>query len=174
MKDGAVERFCTSRLEAERLRPDHAGILQVMHGDARVMATLGGVRTPAETDAWLAANLGHWERHGFGIWVLRDRAGEFAGRAGIRRVTITGGEETEIAYALTAKFWGRGLATEIARALLDIGFARLSLSSMVAFTLSDNRPSRRVMEKLGMRFERAFDLPGLPHALYRATRRAST
>jgi ribosomal-protein-alanine N-acetyltransferase len=168
------ERFCTSRLAAKRLRPDYAGLLHVMHDDARVMATLGGVRTPAKTDAWLAANLDHWERYGFGIWILRDRAGTFAGRAGLRRVAVAGNEETEIAYALMPEFWGRGLATEIARALLAIGFARLDLVSVVAFTLPDNRASRRVMEKLGLTFERAFAYHGLPHVLYRMTRETRT
>lgn len=170
VRGGAMERFCTDRLRAERLRPDHAGLLTLMHGDERVMATLGGVRTPAETDAYLAANLDHWERCGFGLWILRNRAGRFVGRAGIRRVDIEGNEETEIAYALMPEFWGRGRAGEIARALLAIGFARLGLPDMVAFTLQENRASRRVMEKLGLRFERAFDYCDLPHVLYRGAR----
>ena len=165
--DGTPERFRTARLAAERLRADHLAELSAMHAEPRMMATLGGIRGEAETRAWLAANLDHWRQYGFGIWMLRDPAGTLAGRAGLRRVEIAGAEETEIAYALVPEFWGRGLATEVARALLNIGFARLGLPSLVAFTLPDNRASRRVMEKLGLRFERAFDYRGLPHVLYR-------
>lgn len=173
MNAQTLERFDTSRLYAERLRADHLADLLALHADPRMMATLGGVRTDAQTRAFLAANLDHWERCGFGLWMLHDRAGRLAGRAGLRRVAIAGIEETEIAYALLPDFWGRGLATEIARALRDIGFARLGLSSLVAFTLPDNRASRRVMEKLGLRFERAFEHAGLPHVLYRIARDAT-
>lgn len=170
MQAETLERFGTSRLAAERLRADHLADLLALHADPRMMATLGGVRAEAQTRAWLAANLDHWERYGFGLWLLRDRGGRLAGRAGLRRLAIAGTQETEIAYALLPEFWGRGLATEIARALIDIGFVRLGLSSLVAFTLPGNRASRRVMEKTGLRFERAFEHSGLPHVLYRMDR----
>lgn len=172
MNAETLERFGTSRLAADRLRAEHLADLLALHADPRMMATLGGVRTEAQTRAWLAANLDHWERHGFGLWLLRDRTGRLAGRAGLRRVAIEGAQETEIAYALLPEFWGRGLATEIAQALRDIGFARLGLPTLVAFTLPDNLASRRVMEKLGLRFERAFEYGGLPHVLYRIARNA--
>ncbi|HZU90227.1 MAG TPA: GNAT family N-acetyltransferase [Stellaceae bacterium] len=126
----------------------------------------------AETRAYLADTLDHWRRYGFGLWVLRDPAGTFAGRAGIRRVAIEDIDETEIADALMPEFWGRGLATEIARALLDIGFARLDLLDTVAFTLPENLASRRVIEKLGLRFERSVEYRGRPQVLYRMTRAA--
>ena len=66
-------------------------------------------------------------------------------------------------------FWGRGLATEIARALLTIGFEQLALAQLVAFTLATNQASRRVMEKVGFAFERELvhGARGLPHVLYR-------
>jgi RimJ/RimL family protein N-acetyltransferase len=85
----------------------------------------------------------------------------------IRRRAIAENKETEIAYALMPQFRGRGLATEIARALRDIGFTRLGLTNMIAFTLTDNRASRRVMEKISLGFERAFDCRSLTHVLYR-------
>ncbi|MGH7039144.1 MAG: GNAT family N-acetyltransferase [Stellaceae bacterium] len=173
MKAESLERFGTSRLHAERLRAEHLAALLALHANPRMMATLGGVRSEAQTRAYLAANLDHWEHYGFGLWMLRDRAGRLAGRAGLRRVAITGAQETEIAYALLPEFWGRGLATEIAQALRDIGLARLGLSSLIAFTLVDNRASRRVMEKIGLRFERAFEHGGLPHVLYRIARNAT-
>jgi RimJ/RimL family protein N-acetyltransferase len=63
--------------------------------------------------------------------------------------------------------WGCGFATEIAQKLLTIGLVELQSSSLVAFTLSDNRASIRVMEKVGLRFERALHHRGKPHVLYR-------
>jgi len=138
-----------------------------MHRDPRVMATLGGVRPDAETKDFLRVNLDHWDRHGYGLWIFRDRTGAFAGRGGIRHVTIEEIEEIEVAYALMPDFWGRGLATEMARALLGIAFGQLGLSNLIGFTLVENRGSRRVLEKLGFGLGREFVFKSLPHVLYR-------
>jgi [ribosomal protein S5]-alanine N-acetyltransferase len=164
-----VDRLETARLRGVPLQPGDFADLDAMHRDERVMATLGGVRTASETRDWLARNLDHWQRWGYGIWMWRDPEGRFAGRAGIRHLAVDGShsDEVELAWALMPEFWGRGLATEIARTLLRVGFDQLCLPSLVAFTLVDNRPSRRVMEKLGMAFEKSLLVAGLPHVLYR-------
>jgi RimJ/RimL family protein N-acetyltransferase len=131
------------------------------------MRTLGGVRSDAKTQEYLAVNLDHWKRHGYGLWIVRDVDGTFVGRAGIRHLTIEKKNEIELAYSVVPDFWGRGLATEIAKALLNIGFDRLDIPEMVAFTLSENRASQRVMEKVGFQFERTLTFQGLPCVLYR-------
>lgn len=163
-----IDAFTTDRLDAERLRPEHLGDYLAMNRDPQVMATLGGVRTEAEARRMFARNLDHWERHGFGLWVFRDRTdGRFAGRAGLRHVVVGGDDEVELAYAFMSEFWGRGLATEAARALLPIAFGPLGLESVVGFTLRINHASRRVMEKAGFTFEREVIHVGLPHVLFR-------
>ena len=68
---------------------------------------------------------------------------------------------------MTAAFWGRGLASEMAAALLRSGGDGLAPGGIVAFTLTTNGASRRVMEKLGFRFERDIIHAGLPHVLNR-------
>ena len=138
-----------------------------MHRDPAVMATLGGVRSDAVTAAYLEGVGAHWERHGFGYWLFRDAAGRFVGRGGLRRVSLEGAEEVELAYALMPDFWGQGLAVEIAEAALRLAFGELKLADVVAFTLPDNHRSRRVMEKVGFVFERAITYKDLPHVLYR-------
>jgi RimJ/RimL family protein N-acetyltransferase len=100
------------------------------------------------------------------VWRLRE-SGEFAGRGGLRHTEIEGVLETEVAWAVVPELWGRGLGTEIGRAAVDHAFARLGLPDVVAFTLPDNLPSRRVMEKLGFALEREISHAGLPHVLYR-------
>ncbi len=160
--------FVTARLAAERLTPAHFDLLDALHRDERVMATLGGVRSPATTAAYLDDNLRHWEQHGFGLWLFRGRqSGAFVGRGGVRRVEVEGEEETELAYALMPGCWGGGLATEMAAASLEIGFRDLGLGDLIAFTLTTNRASRRVMEKTGFAYERQFVFADLPHVLYR-------
>ena len=161
----------TRRLTAERLHEAHLAELCRMHGDGRVMATLGGLRSAAETRRFLQANLAHWKRHGFGLFVFRERAsGAFVGRGGLRHVEIDGGKEIELAYAVMADFWRQGLASEMAAAILRVAGDTIGSSDIVAFTLTTNAASRRVMEKLGFRFERDIVHAGLPHVLYRIGR----
>lgn len=163
------ESFRTERLVAERLDARHLHELLRMHGSRRVMATLGGVRDAPETGAMLETWLAHWDRHGFGLWIFREAAsGEFAGRAGLQRVRIEGGDEVELAYALMPGFWDRGLATEMAARLVDLAFGELALPELVSFTLPGNRRSRRVMEKVGFAYERDILHAGLLHVLCRA------
>ena len=163
-----VETFRTERLAAERLSPDHLGDLLRMNRDPRVMATLGGVRPDEETERYLRDNLEHWERYRFGIWAFRDRTdGSFVARAGLRHTRVGGNDEVELAYALRSEYWGRGLATELAEAAVALGFERLGLEDVVAFTLPTNRGSWRVMEKTGFEYERDVVHAGLPHVLYR-------
>jgi [ribosomal protein S5]-alanine N-acetyltransferase len=69
-----------------------------------------------------------------------------------------------------ASFWGSGLATEMAGAILTVAFEHLGLADVVAFTLTTNQASRRVMEKVGCQFEREIVHAGLPHVLYRIKR----
>jgi [ribosomal protein S5]-alanine N-acetyltransferase len=163
-----IGAFETERLRAEPLDRSHLDLLAALHGDERVMATLGGVGTEDDTREWLERNVEHWRRHGFGLFVFRDRAtGSFVARAGIRRIEIGGREEVEVAYALVPERWGAGLATEIARALVAVAFERLELPDVVAYTLPTNVASRRVLEKAGLAYEGDVEHAGRTHVLYR-------
>jgi RimJ/RimL family protein N-acetyltransferase len=77
----------------------------------------------------------------------------------------------EIGWRLAYEYWGRGYATEAARAVLDFGFQQLALREIVSFTTTANLRSRAVMERIGMTRTPAddFDNPGVPagHALRR-------
>jgi ribosomal-protein-alanine N-acetyltransferase len=77
----------------------------------------------------------------------------------------------EVGWRLARAHWGKGYATEGARAALDYGFATRGLAEIVSFTAETNLRSRRVMERIGMRRNPAedFDHPNLPagHALRR-------
>ena len=163
-----VSSFETIRLRAERLRADHFDALDRMHQDPRMMATLGGLRTPEETQRQLADHLAHWDRYGFGLWLFTARDdGTFAGRGGLRHVHVGGNDEVELAYAVAAERWGQGLATEMGTAMLTIGFRDLGLPEVVCFTMTSNLASRRIMAKLGFTYERDIVYSNLPHVLYR-------
>lgn len=164
----APETFALPRVHAERLRREHLPDLERMHRDARMMALLGGPRSTRETEAYLEANLAHWSEHGFGIWILRDPvSSQVIGRAGLRHLRVEEAEEVELAYALFPDWWGRGLATDAARACVTIGREWLGLPSVVALVRPANLASRRVLEKAALVREREVTHGDEPHLLYR-------
>jgi ribosomal-protein-alanine N-acetyltransferase len=166
-----LDEVQASRLLLHRLTAEDIGDLTRLHLDPRVMATLGGVRSPEQTQEWLAQRLEHWRQYGFGLWLVREReTGRFAGRGGLQHVEIDGRDEVEVGYCFLPDFWGRGLATELARASIHAAFSVLNLPEIVCFTLTTNRASQRVMQKAGFRYERDFVYKDLPHVLYRLRR----
>jgi RimJ/RimL family protein N-acetyltransferase len=158
----------TERLRGEPVRSDHAEELRALLEDPRVGATLGGVLTPAQVRGSTEAMQAHWERHGFGYWLWRDKAtGELVGRGGLHHTHVGGRDEVEVGWAVMGDRWGEGFATEMGRASAHHAFAELDLLDVVAFTLVDNHASRRVMAKLGFVYERDVLHAGLPHVLCR-------
>ena len=158
-----IEGPSSERLRAEPLSSVHEGELAVLHADERVMATMGGrTATPEESRAWLERNLEHGAEPGCGVFVFREQAtGRFVGRGAIRRIEIGGREEVE-----AADLWGRGLATEMASALVEHASVH-GLADLVAYTEPANAASRRVMEKAGFAYEREVDHHGRLQVLYR-------
>ncbi len=163
------DAFSTARLHAERLSPDHLAELCGMDRDPQFMAFLGGPRDRAATAAYLARNLQHWTDYGFGLWIVRDAAqNRVAGRAVLRHLLLEGRDEVELGYGFYAEFWGRGLATEIATALLHFGRNALRLPTVVAITQPANLASQRVLTKVGLVYEREVIHEGIPHLAFRS------
>ena len=132
------------------------------------MRYIGGVREQAQTVDYLARNLKHWDDYGFGLWILRERGGGApVGTAVLRHLLVDAVDEVEVGYAFRKPFWGRGLATEIARACLAHGHEVLRLPAIVGVTDPDNIASQHVLEKAGLVYERDFMLEGERCALFR-------
>jgi len=165
-----LDQIVTSRLLLLRISHQDFDELDLMHRDPQVMATLGGVRSTAQTIEFLDRELDHWQRNGFGLWVVRDiSTGRFAGRGGLRHTLITGSEHLEIVFGFMPGFWGRGLATELARESVRMGFSILNKIDLISLTLPTNDASRKVMEKVGLQHERDILDDELTLALYRIT-----
>ena len=99
------------------------------------------------------------------MWKLLEAgSGQMIGFCGLQPLPNTA--EIEIGWWLAPSHWGRGLATEAARAVLQDGFGRAGLQRIVAIAHPDNRASRHVMEKLGMAFERNTLYKGIDVVLY--------
>ena len=141
-----------------------------MDEDEGFMALLGGVRDKAGTVTYLEMNVKHWADHGFGMWMLRDAATRAViGRAILRHLDVEGVDEVEVGYGFMPEYWGRGLATEIARILVRWGLEQLGLATLVAITTPANLASQRVMTKAGLAFERGIVHAGVPHVLFRTS-----
>lgn len=166
-----MTEIITTRLRGLPANQNHLSDLRQLHSDPLVMQTLSasGLPHPMETSrASLNRAIAHWEAHGFGTWFFRLREAEtFVGYCGLRHYLVEGIAESELLYAAASSCWRQGFGFEMARAVLDHGIATLGLRSIVAFTLTKNNGSRRIMEKLGMTFEKAITHVDLPHLLYR-------
>jgi ribosomal-protein-alanine N-acetyltransferase len=149
-----MDTFATPRLKATKLAREDLPDLVELHLDSEVSRYLGGVRTPAVTADYLETGLRHWTDHGIGLWTLRADDGAFMGRAGLRHVDLEGVRELEVAYTFVRSAWRQGLATEIARALVEIWQTRCSEPSLVGIVVKGNLPSERVLLKAGFAYER--------------------
>ena len=143
------------------------------------MEHLPGILGRVESDALALRIEAHFDQHGFGLWAVEIRGvATFAGFVGL---TVPNFQApftpcVEIGWRLAADYWGRGYATEGARAALKFGFQALKLEEIVSFTVPGNVRSRRVMERIGMAYDPAddFDHPSwrpssgpARHVLYR-------
>jgi ribosomal-protein-alanine N-acetyltransferase len=152
----------TKRLSYRPLEPADAEAMHAVWGDPEVMRYL-----PAEPDAGQRETAERVERHiarftetGFGLCAVVERGqGRVVGVCGLFPVEWTG-PDVEVAYHFARKVWNRGYATEAAAAWVGAAFDQLQLDRVVALAYPANRASTRVMEKLGMRFDREVDKYG--------------
>ena len=174
MHTRTLDRIETSRMVCDRLRSEHLPEVSALMMDPRIARTLwvrNELPTPRDLSDSLQAKIDHWERHGFGLWLLTDRkTGEMLGRGGLQYTFVGGLNEIEAGWAIVPERWGQGLATELALACVEVGLSDLDLMRIVALTLPHNVASRRVMEKSGFGFDREIVHAGLPHVLYRRDR----
>ena len=169
------------RLLLRRWRKADSAPFAAISADPAVMAMLLPLADRAASDAWIADACAHWAAHGFGLFAV-ELPGEapLIGAVGLHRAPFAAPfPPVEIAWRLARSYWGRGYATEAARAAIADGFTRLGLDEIVAYTVPHNLRSRRVMERLGMCRDPNddFDHPRLPpgralrrHVLYRLHR----
>ncbi len=167
-----IDNVRTERLLLDRIKSLDFEHLRALHSHPEVMAMLGGVRPSEFTESEIANITKGWVQHGFGPWIMREViSSRFVGMGGLFRANIEDIPEVVIGYMLMPEFWGQGLATELARASVHIGLSVLMFSSLVSYTVPANLPSRRVLEKVGLSFERHFeDKGGVRQDLYRVTR----
>ncbi len=142
----------TPRLELRRFVDADLGALEAIFGDARVMRYVGSEGKPLGREQLVRSQervREHWGRHGFGPLACVERAsGGLVGEAGLQ--LLEAGPDVELTYTFAQAAWGRGYATEAARAILSWGFGELDLPRIVAVVYPRNKASLHVLEKLAM------------------------
>ncbi|MFH8405758.1 GNAT family N-acetyltransferase [Streptomyces sp. NPDC018019] len=156
----------TDRLLLRRWQDSDLAPWAAMNADPEVREHLGDLLTREQSDASVERFRAEFDRRGYGWWAVEVRAtGEFIGFAGLDRVDdgmpFTG---VEIGWRLARPAWGRGYATEAARAALAFGFDTLALPEILAVTTAANVRSQAVMRRIGMTRNPAddFDDPTAP------------
>ncbi len=170
----------TQRLLLRDWREKDAEPFRQLNADPEVMRYFLKPLSAAESDAFLDRIRAEIQSAGFGLYAaeLKD-SGAFIGLLGFHVPTF----ETdftpcvEIGWRLAREAWGHGYATEGAAACLAYGFEQLGFDEVYSFTSVPNKPSQRVMQKIGMSFAKTFGHPKVEpshplyeHVLYRATR----
>jgi [ribosomal protein S5]-alanine N-acetyltransferase len=144
----------TARLRIRALRRGDADALHRIYGDPQAMRYVGrsgSARSREQTEKIVAQLISSRRRHGYGLWAATLRGdGAMIGLCGLTPVEETG-PDVELVYLLERSHWGRGYATEMARACLDAGFTRFGLERVIALAYPLNAASIRVMHKCGMR-----------------------
>jgi RimJ/RimL family protein N-acetyltransferase len=175
----------TDRLLLRRWQQSDRFPFAAINADPRVIEYLAGPASREQSDERARRIDADFDLHSFGLWAVEvcDVA-PFIGFIGLAvpRFESSFTPCVEIGWRLSADHWGRGYATEGARAALAFGFDVVGLPEIVSYTVPANLRSRRVMEKIGMNRNPAedFDHPFLPaghplrrHVLYRIVRSAT-
>ncbi|SHJ01521.1 GNAT family N-acetyltransferase [Lutispora thermophila] len=121
--------------------------------------------TEEEVKKFLDSISKHWEEKEYGIWaVIEKNSGKIIGHCGLNYVKQN--DEVEVLYGFGKEHWGLGYATEAAGAALVFGFDKIGLNRIVAFAKIENIASRRVIEKIGLKYIKDIEIFGMSCAYY--------
>ncbi len=152
----------TERLVLRQLTTDAAELILELLNDPDFIRYVAdrGVRTKEQAAEFITNRmLPSYEKFGFGFYLVEEKtSSEPIGICGL--VKRDGLEDVDVGFSIRRKFWRNGFAYEAAAAVLDYGKSALKLPRIVAITAPDNASSMKLLEKLGLRFEKMIHLPG--------------
>jgi RimJ/RimL family protein N-acetyltransferase len=121
--------------------------------------------TLTDCQKFVQSQMGHWAAHGFGMCLGWDGA-TCVGWSLLQHTIVDGFSEVEIGWTVASPCWRQGIGTRLGQHALERA-GELGLRSIIAYARIENGASRRIMEKLGLSYEREFARDGRPHVLYR-------
>jgi ribosomal-protein-alanine N-acetyltransferase len=157
----------TSRLRLREMSLGDLDFIAAMLSHSEVMRFYPQLYSRDEAKSWIERQLGRYERHGHGLWLVEDRTtGEPRGQVGLLIQEVDGNEEPEIGYLIHHPFWRQGLATEAALAARNWAFGTLGLPRVISLIRPVNLPSQGVAGKLGMTPEKRTMFRDLEHIVF--------
>lgn len=150
-----MQSLHTERLLLRPLTIEDASALHRLNSDERVMRYIGPLQQSVEDTAHYlqTSPLRDYQLYGYGRHaVIHKDSGEFIGFCGLKYLADL--QETDIGYRLHPDYWGQGLALEAAQAAMKFGQHQLNLKRIIGLAMPDNQPSIRLLQKLGMRYEK--------------------
>jgi len=175
-----VPRLLTVRLALRGWTDADREPFAALNAEPDVATWLSRPLDRAGSDTFIDRMLERWWLDGFGLWAVeRLEDGALIGMTGLSVPAWAPERSVEIGWRLARSAWGRGFATEAARAAVRFAFEEVRLDALVSYTAGLNVRSRAVMERLGMRVDpsAAFEYPGFPeghplrpHVTYRLRR----
>jgi RimJ/RimL family protein N-acetyltransferase len=159
----------TQRMRLSRWQPADAVAFRPIAQDPLVMRFVnnGEPWSDAKVREFIARQMKHAKSNGFCFWkIQRKPDGRLIGLCGLQALRLGSRWEVEIGWWLTPPNWGRGLASEAASAVMTEALKDLSINRIVAIAIPENRASRRIMQKIGMRYERNVLHRGFDVVLY--------
>jgi len=158
----------TARLSIRTLTAADVPALYALTSDPRVMAMVGNgqVLSYERTERWIRMAMQDHKTRGWSTWATVDKADRtLLGWSGF--VALADSSEIEMVYGFAPAHWGKGLASELAEALLEYGFSSLAFPRIWATIDPEYQASTRIVQKLGMRLVRSdADESGLPTDFY--------
>lgn len=174
--DTAMIYATTERLILRSWQPEDLPLFARMNKDVQVMKYFPAPLKDAETEAFYNRINNEFAAKGFGLYAVELKStGEFIGYVGLHEIAFDADftPGTEIGWRLDAEHHNRGYATEAAKAVLKLA-RKAGLKQLYSFTAKENKPSQRVMQKIGMtligEFNHPYLLPDSPlyhHVLYK-------
>lgn len=161
----------TERLVLRRFTVDDAGSFYLLNLDPEVIRYTGdrSFLNIEEAKDFLN-NYTHYREYDFGRWAVLDKnSNEFLGWCGLKYSPEK--DETDIGFRFFKKHWGKGYATEAAKASLEIGFRQYGTSEIVGRAMKANTTSVNVLEKIGLTLVREFDFDGCEGVIYSIKKR---
>ncbi|MBB4807754.1 RimJ/RimL family protein N-acetyltransferase [Chryseobacterium defluvii] len=157
----------TDRLLLRELTTDDAESFYRLNQNPNVIRYTGDVSfTNIEEAREFLKNYGDYQINGFGRWaVICKQNHQFLGWCGLKYDKNSG--ETDIGFRFFEEYWNKGLATESAEACIRYGFEELDLKRIIGRAMAENAASIKVLQKIGLSFEKEFDFNGSKGVIYK-------
>jgi len=164
MHDTGKHILDTPRLHLREFTPSDAALFYELNSDPDVVRYTGdGPFESVEAAEAFIRNYPDYKKNGFGRWLMFTKdTNEFIGWCGLKLVD----GEVDLGYRLRKKHWKKGYASEAAQACLDYGFNQLGMQRIIGRVATENHASIRVLEKMGMTFEKQGTCDHIENALF--------